>query len=360
MSRHHSIPAQELSRQLKQRRRVLIMIGLFLALTGLIVAVSSVSLGQAEIRTISVIKILFAKLTFQAALLQDLPPSQVAIVWNIRLPRILVALLVGSGLAVSGAVFQSLLMNPLADSYTIGVSSGAALGAVLAIYINVFLSATLMPVSLFAFLGALLTLFVVIKIASRNGYVSPANLIIAGIIVSSIFSAGISLLKSLSGEQVVTIVSWLMGNLAARTWPQVLLALPVVLGGTIVCSYFARDLNLLSLGEQESRALGVNVQRIRRIYTITASLMTAVCVSVSGVIGFVGLIVPHLLRFALSSDNRALIPLSALLGGVLLLLADNVSRLLFALEIPVGVITTLFGGPFFIYIFVKRNTTINS
>ena len=356
MPKHPQLLAQDLSKQLKDRQRTLILFGLFLALTGLIVAIFSVSLGQAEIGAASTVKILLAKLTFQKSLLQNLPQSQVAIVWNIRLPRILVALLVGSGLAVSGAVFQSLLMNPLADSYTIGVSSGAALGAVLAIYINVFLTTTLVPVSLCAFVGALLTLFLVIKIASRNGYVSAANLIIAGIIVSSIFSAGISLLKNLSGDQVATIVAWLMGNLAARTWPQVLLALPFVVGGTVVCSYFARDLNLLSLGEQESRALGVNVQTIRRIYTITAALITAVCVSVSGVIGFVGLIVPHLLRFALSSDNRALIPLSALLGGVLLLLADNVSRLLFALEIPVGVITTLFGGPFFIYVFIKRNT----
>ncbi|MCP4401417.1 MAG: iron ABC transporter permease [bacterium] len=358
MLKQHHILAQDLFHQLKQRQRTLILLGLILALAGMLVAIASVNLGQAEIGAAATVKILLGKMAFQPTLLQDLPASQVAIVWNIRLPRILVALLVGSGLAVSGAVFQSLLMNPLADSYTIGVSSGAALGAVLAIYMNMFLATTLVPVSLFAFLGALLTLFVVIKIASRNGYVSAANLIIAGIIVSSIFSAGISLLKSLSGEQVATIVAWLMGSLAARTWPQVLLALPFVLGGTLVCSYFAGELNLLSLGEQESRALGVNVQTVRRIYTITASLLTAVCVSVSGIIGFVGLIVPHLLRFAVSSDNRALIPLSALLGGVLLLLADNVSRLLFALEIPVGVITTLFGGPFFIYVFVKRNTTL--
>jgi iron complex transport system permease protein len=269
-----------------------------------------------------------------------------------------VAILVGSSLAVSGAVFQSLLMNPLADSYTIGVSTGAAFGAVVAIYLNLFISKHLLPITPFAFVGALLTLLLVIKIATRNGYLSATNLIISGIIVSSILSAAISFLKSAAGEQVSAIIYWLMGNLAARTWQQVLLAFPFVLCGTIVCTYFAGDLNILSLGEQESRALGVDVKKIRMLYVITASLMTAVSVSVSGIIGFIGLIVPHMLRFALTSDNRALIPLSALLGGTLLLLADNVARLLFAIEIPVGVITTLFGGPFFIYIFMKRNKTI--
>jgi iron complex transport system permease protein len=324
----------------------------------IVITILSVNLGRADIGVLTVVKIIVGQMSGHAALLKDIPAAQLAIVWHIRLPRIFVALLVGSGLAVSGAVFQSLLMNPLADSYTIGVSTGAAFGAVLTIYGNLFLRDAALPIMPFAFIGALLTLLLVIKIATRSGYLSAANLVIAGIIVSSILSAGISFLKSASGEQVSAIIYWLMGNLAARTWQQVALSAPFMLGGALLCTYFAADLNILSLGERESRSLGVNVRRVRRIFLITASLMTAVCVSVSGIIGFVGLIVPHLLRFALTSDNRALIPLSALLGGLLLVVADNISRVLFDIEVPVGVVTTLFGGPFFIYIFLKKNKAI--
>jgi iron complex transport system permease protein len=354
----HVLLHQHLSHSVKKRNQKLLVVGLLFACLIIVITVLSVNLGQAHIGVLTTVKIIFGKVTFQKTILEDLNQARVAIVWDIRLPRILIAILVGSGLAVSGAVFQSLLMNPLADSYTIGVSTGAAFGAVVAIYLNLFIAEVVLPITPFAFLGAILTLLLVIKIATRRGYLSSMNMIIAGIIVSAILSAGISFLKSASGEQVSAIIYWLMGNLAARTWQQVMLSFPFILCGTLVCTYFAADLNILSLGEKESRSLGVNVQKIRRIYLISASLMTAVCVSVSGIIGFIGLIVPHLLRFSLTSDNRALIPLSALLGGSLLLVADNVSRVVFDVEIPVGVITTLFGGPFFIYIFIKKNKAI--
>ena len=354
----HTFLRQHLSLSVKKRTQKLLFIGILFACLITVITIFSVNLGRAEIGTLTTVKIIAGKLGIRSSMLQELPQAKIAIVWDIRLPRILIALLVGSGLAVSGAAFQSLLMNPLADSYTIGVSTGAAFGAVVAIYLNLFIAEDALPITPFAFLGAILTLLLVIRISTRNGYISPTNLIIAGIIVSSILSAGISFLKSASGEQVSAIIYWLMGNLAARTWQQVTLSVPFILCGTMICAYFAGDLNILSLGEKESRSLGVDVQKVRRIYLVTASLMTAVCVSVSGIIGFIGLIVPHLLRFWLTSDNRALIPLSALLGGILLLLADNISRVLFNVEIPVGVITTLLGGPFFIYIFIKKNTTI--
>ncbi len=329
-----------------------------MACSVVIVAVVSISLGKADIDIVTLLKIVVGKFFSQESLLQNISQARIAIIWDIRLPRILTAIFVGSGLAVSGTVFQALLMNPLADPYTIGVSTGAAFGAVAAIYYNLFISAFVLPITPFAFAGALFTLLLVIKIATRNGYLSSVNLIIAGIIVSSILSAGISFLKSASGEQVSAIIYWLLGNLAAKTWRQVGLAAPIIGVGTLVCTYFAGDLNILSLGEKESRSLGVDTLKMRRIYLVIASLITAVCVSVSGIIGFIGLIVPHILRFALTSDNRALIPLSAFLGGMLLLLADNVSRVAFNVEVPVGVITTLFGGPFFIYIFISRNKTI--
>jgi iron complex transport system permease protein len=350
--------SQALAHTVKKTHRRWLYVGAFFLCVITVITIFSINLGSADIRVVTLLNIIRGKVLFQDQVLQTIPQSKIAIVWDIRLPRILVAILVGSGLAVSGAVFQSLLMNPLADPYTIGVSTGAAFGAVVAIYCNLFITTYVLPITPFAFVGAILTLLLVIKIATRSGYLSSSNLVIAGIIVSSILSAGISFLKSASGEQVSAIIYWLLGNLAARTWQQVGLAIPVIVVGTLICTYFASDLNILCLGEKESRSLGVNTQKIRRIYLITASLITAICVSVSGIIGFIGLIVPHILRFSLTSDNRALIPLSAFLGGMLLLLADNVSRVAFDIEIPVGVITTLFGGPFFIYIFITRNKAI--
>jgi iron complex transport system permease protein len=340
------------------KKKKLTIVGITLFILIIFLLILSVNLGRADIKIVEVVKIIYGKITFNEKILSDISKAKIAIVWNIRLPRILIAILIGWGLAVSGTVFQSLLMNPLADPYTIGVSTGAAFGAVIAIYINIFILKNPVPIIPFAFLGAILTLLLVMKIAKRNGYMSSSNLIIAGIIVSSILSAGISFLKSASGEQVSVIIFWLMGSLDSRTWNQVALSFPIITILTLICIYFSDDLNILALGEKQARALGVNTKKIRNIFLISAAMITAICVSVSGIIGFIGLIVPHMLRFSLTSDNKALIPLSALLGSLLLLFADNISRVLFNVEIPVGVITTLFGGPFFIYIFMSKNKSI--
>jgi len=215
-----------------------------------------------------------------------------------------------------------------------------------------------MPVTLFAFVGAVVALFLVMKIATKKGVISTTNLVLAGIIVSSILSAGISFLKSAAGEDVSAIVYWLMGSMAARSWKHVLIALPFILVGSLICMYYSSDLNAMSLGERQAKALGVDVPKIRKVLLICAAMITAVCVSVSGIIGFVGLVIPHLIRHGLSADNRYLIPLSGLAGALLLLIADNVSRLMFVVEVPVGVMMTLIGGPFFIYIFVKRSQPV--
>ncbi|MBO8138379.1 MAG: iron ABC transporter permease [Desulfotomaculum sp.] len=331
--------------------------GLILALMLAFVTVLSVNLGWANIGTRDILCIIAGKFTGSSDLYSHLNPAQVSIVWDIRLPRILCAVVVGWGLAVSGAVFQAILMNPLADSYTMGVSTGAAFGASAAIFMNVFYLSS-MPIILFAFAGALLTLAVVISISRTGGYVSAANLVIAGIIVSCILSAAISLIKSMSGEQVSAIVSWLIGSLAARSWEHFLFGFPLVITCTLLCCYYAEDLNILSLGDQEARNLGIDGSRLRIVFLVCGALITAVCVSISGIIGFVGLVVPHLLRLLVGSDNRILIPLCALTGGVLLLSADTFARSFMNVEIPVGVLTTLLGGPFFFYIFRKRNKYI--
>lgn len=318
----------------------------------------SVNMGRAGIAVGQLLKIVAGKISGNANLLVGIKESHQAIVWDIRLPRILTAILVGSGLAVSGAVFQSLLMNPLADSYTMGVSTGAAFGAAVAIYLNLFIPGFELSITLCAFAGAFLTLGIVISIARIKGYLNSANLVIAGIIVSSILSAAISFIKSASGEHVAAIVAWLMGSLAARGWNHVAMGLPIITACILVCIYFSEDLNIMCLGEQEAKSLGIDTQKLRKMFLICGALITAVCVSISGIIGFVGLIVPHMLRFSIGSDNRVLLPLSALMGGLLLLLADTGARVLMNVEIPVGVLTTLLGGPFFIYIFITRNKSL--
>lgn len=278
---------------------------------------------------------------------------QETIIFDVRLPRILCAVFIGSGLSVSGAIFQSILRNPLADPYTIGVSSGAAFGAVLAIYLNIVYG-ILLPTLPFAFAFSILTLYMIMKIAGFNQTLHSSRLILAGIIVSAVFSAGISLLKSMAGEDVSAMIFWLMGRLSAKSWMDILILLPFIMFGLILAIGGADELDALTLGHHEARSIGIDSQKSIRKYLLIAALMTAVCVSISGVIGFVGLVIPHIIRMAFTSKHRYLLPLSALIGALVLLIADNIARLAFQVEIPVGVLTTLIGGPFFIYIYMTK------
>jgi len=315
--------------------------------------ISMVSLGAMNISLITTWNVLLAKLAGSEKLLEGIKPNIVSVVWDIRLPRIICGICVGMGLAMAGTIFQSLLQNPLADPYTLGVSTGAAFGASLAIFINIMYG-IIVPVPLFAFAFAFITLLMVILIAGRGRGQPSSNLIIAGIIVSAVLSSGISFIKMLSGENVGAIVFWLMGSLSSRSWKEVALILPALCISGGIAFLFSKDLNAMAMGDKNAVALGVNTKRLRLLYLILGSWITAACVSVCGIIGFIGLIVPHMLRFWFTSDNRVLIPLSALMGGMLLSIADNATRLLTTSEIPVGVLTTLIGGPFFIYIFTKR------
>lgn len=313
-----------------------------------------VGFGTATIDISTIIKVVYGKMTLNQDVYNGVSEGIVAIIWEIRLPRILTGVFVGAGLAMSGTVFQALLMNPLADPYTIGISTGAALGATIAIYLSSILGILYVAILPSAFAGALIALFIVISIAGKSQWFSASSLIIAGIIVSSIGSAAISLIKSLSGDEVSIIVFWLMGSLAARTWNHVLILIPVIIGSGIVCYKYGSELNLISLGEINAKTLGVEVKKVRLILLITASLLTATCVSVSGIIGFVGLIIPHILRQFVTTNHKYLIPLSGIVGALLLMLADNITRSFLSVEIPVGVLTTLIGGPFFIYLFTSQ------
>lgn len=282
----------------------------------------------------------------------SMDPLLQSVVLEVRLPRILTSVFVGFGLAVAGTVFQGLLLNPLADPFTLGVSSGAAFGAALALLLGItFFGPT--TLCLMAFLGAATTLFAVLAMSGRDGELSPTNLILSGVIVSAILSAGISFIKYMADERVAAIVFWLMGSFVSRTWTDATLTSTVCLAGFCICLYYARDLNIMSLGSRSAKSLGVDTGRVRLILLLTASLVSAICVSVSGIIGFVGLIIPHLMRFVVGPDNRWLLPASGLGGAFLLLGADTVSRAVLPNEVPIGVLTALIGGPIFCWIFSR-------
>ncbi len=336
----------KINETLKRERRnfyLLLTVGSLLALA---VAVISLSLGAAAIPLKTVLRVIFDKIVDVGATNID-----EAIIIDLRLPRILSGLLVGAGLSISGVVFQAVLKNPLADPYTIGVSTGAAFGAVLAIYLGLAYEIFLptMPV---AFFFALVTLLIILKIAGGDTLHSSA-LILAGIIVGAVLSAGIGVLKSLAGEDVSAMIFWLMGRLMAKSWLDVAILFPIIAFAALYVIVHADDLDLLTLGAAEAQSLGLDVYRRTRSFLIVGALLTAVCVAISGIIGFIGLVVPHMIRMFFSAKHRYLLPLAAVYGGLMLMLADNISRLMFRVELPVGVITTLIGGPFFIYIYSR-------
>ena len=334
------------------RAATISQIALLAAILGSAVVIST-GMGYIQLPAVDVIKILMAKLSGQTSLIEGMDNIFPVVVFDVRLPRILSAAIVGAGLAISGVVFQGILLNPLADPYTLGVSAGAAFGASLAILLNIGFMGTA-SVPLFAFVGAVGTLLFVMYLSASGGGVSSTNLILSGIIVAAILSAGISFLKYIADEQVSVIIFWLMGSFGSRTWADVGLAFLFVGCGFLIFMFFARDLNLMSLGDRTASSLGVDTKRVTLALLVTASLIAAICVSVSGIIGFVGLLVPHMMRLLTGPDNRRLIPISLLAGAILLLAADTVTRAVLPSEIPIGVLTALIGGPFFCYIFRKQ------
>ncbi|MBU4229761.1 MAG: FecCD family ABC transporter permease [Desulfurivibrionaceae bacterium] len=315
--------------------------------------VYATGMGHIAVSGGDILRVIAARVTSNSALLAGIDPVFPFVVFDVRLPRILTATLVGGGLAMSGVIYQGILLNPLADPYTLGVSSGAAFGAALALLANLTMMGHF-SVPLFAFGGAALTLLVVLYLSSFNGQISANTLILSGVIVGAILAAGISFLKYLADEQVSVIIFWLMGSFASRTWADVAVVAGAVLCGLVLSLFYARDLNILSLGSRSADTLGVESTRVRWILLLGASLVTAVCVSVSGIIGFIGLIVPHLMRFLVGPDNRKLLPVSILAGALLLLVADTVTRAVLPVEVPIGVLTALIGGPFFCVIFRRR------
>lgn len=324
------------------------MTGLATCLAATIIAAAG--MGYLAIPANEVLTIILARFSDTA---HALDPVHQTVIMDVRLPRVITAALVGGGLAMAGAIFQAILLNPLADPYTLGVSSGAAFGASLALIANLSLAGSF-SVPIFAFAGALIAVFAVLHLAGSDHNYSANSLILAGVIISAILSAGIGFIKYLADEQVSVIIFWLMGSFAARSWVDAGLVLTATIVTLAFGLYYGRDLNIMSLGLRSSNSLGVDTVRTRKRLLAIASLVTAAAVSVSGIIGFVGLIIPHLMRFIIGPDNRKLIPASLLAGAILLLIADTVTRALLPHEVPIGVLTALIGGPFFCLIFKKK------
>jgi iron complex transport system permease protein len=286
----------------------------------------------------------------------DWTAAEESIILFIRLPRVILAALVGASLALCGAVLQSLFRNPMADPFLLGISNGAALGASLVLVTGVAVGAGILGVPLAAFAFGLLTIYIVYELARVGNQVPVTSLLLCGIAVAAFMSAGTSFLLFMSGENLHQVVFWLLGGIAGRGWEYVLLLLPFVIGGSVLFLSLSRPLNALMFGEESAQYLGIDVERLKKLVLVAVSLVTGAAVSVSGIIGFIGLITPHIVRLWAGPDHRALLPLSLLTGAILLVIADLASRVILAPnELPIGIITALCGAPFFAYLLRRRS-----
>ncbi|MDG5759360.1 vitamin B12 ABC transporter permease BtuC [Natronococcus sp. A-GB1] len=315
------------------------------------VVIASAALGPVRIDPLTVSRVILSLVGVGA---HEVPATHRTIVADVRLPRILLAATVGFALAAAGTVMQGFFRNPLADPSIIGVSSGAAVGAVAAIAFPALVP--IGSVHLPAFVGALVTAFLVYAIATEGGRTPVATLLLAGVAIQAFLGAVISFMIVHSGENLREAVIWMMGHLHRSTWGDVGFALPVTLVGVLVLGAYTREMNVLLLGEEDAQSLGVSVERTKLLLLALASLVTAAGVAVAGIIGFVGLVVPHMMRLIVGPDHRILLPTSALAGASFLVIADTVARVgAFGLPIvPVGIVTATVGAPFFLYLLTSR------
>ena len=281
---------------------------------------------------------------------------QSPIFWNLRLTRIILSVLVGAALSVCGAAYQSIFRNPLTDPYVLGISSGASLGAAVAILLG--LQTFLLGVGTCALATGILTILIIYRIASIGNRMHATTLLLTGVCITFLISAVISFLMVLHQDKMDSIIFWTMGSFASATWIDVAFVAPVVLIGTAVVLYYGRDLNLLLAGSETAKSMGVEVEKVKKVLLLVTTLMVAFCVSTCGVIGFVGLVVPHCIRLVAGPDNRRVVPLSVLVGGTFLMLCDTLARtLMIPAELPVGCLTALVGAPLFIYLLYKNKKT---
>ena len=337
-----------------------IIVVLFFSL--LLTIIISLNVGYAQISFTDILSILGEQLPILDNIIDSSIISQqnTSIILLIRLPRIIAGALVGAALAASGVIYQGVFKNPMADSYLLGVSAGAAVGASISIVFateTVFFGFRFVQVA--AFSGALIAMFLVYNISRVGSRVPITTLLLSGIAVNFFLYAIVALVEVIAGDELTSIVFWLIGGFSNVLWFDIFSIMPFILIGITLSYFYSRDLNLLALGEENAQHLGVNVERVKKILLILASLVTAAAVSLCGLIGFVGLMVPHITRLVIGPDHRILLPASAIVGAIFLIICDSVARVIatpFAstLELPVGIITMLIGAPFFILLFKKK------
>jgi iron complex transport system permease protein len=327
---------------LTPRKTFLTTIIFFLLL--LVASLISLSIGSVAIPFKEVIKFLAGGIVSE---------ENRTILLSIRLPRIL---LVGGGLSVAGVVFQALLRNPLAEPFILGVSSGGTLGAVIAITFGIGLSIVAIPA--FAFIGSLIVMFIVYSVSARYGRLEPTTLLLVGIMTGAFFNALILLMIALKHQEARGALLWLMGNLASAELNSLLIVAPFVLAAVVIIFLYSRNYNLIAFGEETAANLGLEVEKFKRISYLLASMITGLVVSVSGVIGFVGLLVPHICRMMFGSDHRLVVPVSFFMGAIFLVAVDLIARTIISpAEIPVGAVTAVVGAPLFVWM-LRRSARI--
>lgn len=336
---------------MKSRKRAVAFLALALLALALGTAIGSVGIAPAELWAILAHKL------FGRALPEGLSKTTVSILWTIRMPRAVMAFLVGASLAASGSVMQSVLRNPLASSYTLGVSSGASLMAAIVLTTGLTLpgfGGYTLP--LFGFLGGLGTVFLAMGLSMRfSKNLENQTIILVGMVLSLFVNALLTLITSMAGDRLKQLVYWQMGSFSGQSWANAGLVLPILLLSLLVLLRYSREMDLMTFGEEQALSAGVDLRPVKFILIAVSSLLTGTAVSLAGVIGFVDLIAPHIVRRFFGSSHRLLVPMSALFGGMFMVLADLAARTVLApQELPVGAVTALIGAPFFAYIYFHK------
>lgn len=315
----------------------------------ILVSFSSIFIGRYSISFFDVIKTIIYHIEQK-----PVDPYYDTVIWNIRLPRTILTICVGAGLACAGCVYQGIFKNPLVDSYLLGVSSGAAFGAGISIVLGISLISLQFTSLTFALLATAITYL----IANKKGKTSTLNLILVGIVVNAIFTAGLSYLKTIAyEEQLRDLTFWLLGGLYVADWSDVIIVLPITLIVILLLWSKSWNLNILSMGDEEAKSLGMNVTINKIFFLFLATLITAISVSIVGIISWVGLIIPHIVRILIGPDNKKIIIISAIVGAIFLLICDSLARTLTSGELPISVLTSIVGGPYLLYL-VRKNKVL--
>lgn len=335
---------------------------IILALTAAVIAVTmciSVAIGSVDVPPGTIVRILVNKIMKQEVFHMVWERKTENIIWNIRFPRVLMAFMVGSGLSLCGVLMQALTKNSLADPYVLGISSGASAGAVCVIVLGAFRFLGGYAVMFGATLGAALSITLSMRIASVRGRITSTQLVLAGIATAALFSAITNLIvygNNTGSDKTKTALYWMVGSLSGTTWSQLKYVAVVFALTTAAILLFAKELDVLLLGDDIAENLGMDVRRLKWVIIIMSTVLTGVVVSVSGVIGFIGLVIPHIMRSVIGSGHKRLIPLVILAGGLFAMIADLISRVIIAPEeLPIGVVSAFFGAPFFLYLIRKGN-----